>query len=79
MITAKTLAKCSHLNTLTLESLLQKSYPKDRVIQSEFVGITNGAQFCYKISFPDSDSKSGLSVTKMFVWEDSNGELVADY
>jgi hypothetical protein len=79
MITAETLRQCAYLNSTTLEDLLRKNYPKDMVVQSEFVGITNGGQFAYKIAYPDSDSKNGLAVGKVFVWQDSNGSLVADY
>lgn len=79
MITAETLRRCAYLHNLTLEAALRKSYPKDSVLRSEFLGITNGGQFAYKIVYPDEDAKNGMAVTKVFVWEDNNGELVADY
>ena len=79
MITAETLRHCAYLHSLTLEGLLRKSYPKDSVLRSEFLGITNGGQFCYKIVYPDQDGKYGMATTKVFVWQDENGELVADY
>ena len=79
MISADTIRRCAYLHNLTLEAALRKSYPKDSVLRSEFVGITNGGQFAYKIAYPDQDAKSGMAVTKVFVWQDSNGELVADY
>lgn len=79
MITVDTLRRCSYLNTLTLEELIQKNYPEDRLLQSDFLGITNGGQFAYKVSYPDDHSKDGWAVGKIFVWQNSNGELVADY
>ena len=77
MITAETLRKCSFLDSITIEKALRKSYPKDKVLRSEFVGITNGGQFCYSIVYPGDD---GIAMTsKVFVWQDSNDQLVADY
>ena len=77
MISANTIRRCAYLDSITLESILRKSYPEDRVTRSEFLGITNGEQFCYSIVFPRYD---GIAATaKVFVWEGSGGELVADY
>ena len=79
MITAETLRHCAYLHSMTLEGLLRKNYPKDSVLRSEFLGITNGNQFCYRIVYPDHLTEKGTATTKVFVWQDSNGELVADY
>jgi len=79
MLAANLVWRCSCIDTITLESLLRKAYPKDSVLRSEFLGITNGNQFCYKIVYPDQDAKNGMAVTKVFVWQDGNGDLVADY
>ena len=79
MITVDTITKCAYLSTLTLEEALRKNYPKDKILQSYFIGITNGGQFCYDISFPDSESKSGLSRSKVFVTLDVAGQPTAEY
>ena len=79
MITAETIRRCSNLDTITLENSLRKSYPEDRVLRSEFLGISNGDQFVYKIVYPDQDGNMGMSVTKLFVWEKGNGEIVVEY
>ncbi len=79
MITAEVLRKCAYLNSMSLEELLRKSYPEDMVVKSEFLGISNGGQFVYKVAYPDSDSPSGMSTDKVFVWQDSNGQILADY
>jgi hypothetical protein len=77
MISADTLRRCAWLNSLTLEQVLRKNYPKDSVLRSEFLGISNGEQFVYSIVYPGDD---GIAMTgKVFVWENSTGELVADY
>lgn len=79
MITADTIRRCAHLDASKLESLLRKSYPKDSVIRSEFLGISNGNEFVYKIVYPDQDGNMGMAVTKVFVWLDNNSDLIADY
>jgi hypothetical protein len=79
MITVDQLRKCAYLSATQIESLIRKNYPKDTVIQSDFVGISNGNQFCYKISYPDEQSKNGLSYCKVFVYIDSDGNIIADY
>jgi hypothetical protein len=79
MIPADTIRRCSNLDNITLERLLRKSYPKDSVIRSEFLGISNGDEFVYKIVYPDQDGDMGMATTKVFVWEKGNGELVAEY
>ncbi len=79
MISADTIRRCAYLHNLTLEAALRKSYPKDSVLRSEFLGISNGEQFVYKIVYPDEDAKNGMATTKVFVWENTKGELVADY
>lgn len=80
MLTADTLRKCSWLGSLTLEDLLHKNHPEDHVVTSEFLGVTNGGQFCYKIGYQDPDLQGqGLTYCKIFVWQNNNGELEADY
>lgn len=78
MITVDTIRKCSFLSSTTLEGLLRKNYPKDVVIKSDFVGITNGGQFCYNIMYFD-DIEGENRWSKAFVWQDNNGDTVADY
>ena len=79
MITADTIRRCAYLDSISLENLLQRGYSEDRVLRSEFLGITNGGQFAYKIVYPDQDGNMGMAVTKVFVWLDNNGDLIADY
>jgi hypothetical protein len=76
MITVETLRKCSWLDSTTLESLIRKNHPKDRVLLAEFVGITNGGQFAYNFRYPvDNEMHNG----RLYVWINSDGKLVADY
>ena len=78
MITAEKITKCAYLNSVQLESLLRVNYPKDVLIASKFLGITNGGQFCYFISFPDDEEKGGIAHTKVFVQTNSQGNLTCD-
>jgi hypothetical protein len=76
MITVDTLRRCAWLDTITLEMIIRKNYPKDTVLAADFVGISNGGQFVYNVAFPGED---GVEKAKVFVWQDNDGELVADY
>ena len=52
MITAQKLTMLTTLTPTLLTALLQASgYKKDRVTECQFLGITNGGQFCYKIDY----------------------------
>ena len=80
MISVDTLRRCSWLDRFTLESLLRKNYPSDRVATSDFVGITNGGEFCYKIGYQDPElNGQGLTFCKVFVHIDNDGNIVANY
>lgn len=76
MITVDTLRRCAWLSSIHIEELIRKNYPKDTVLAADFVGISNGGQFVYNVAFPGED---GVEKAKVFVWQDNNGEVVADY
>jgi hypothetical protein len=76
MITVETLRRCAWLSSVDIEKLIRKGYPKDVVLAADFVGISNGGQFVYNVAVPFED---GIEKTKVFVWQDNNGEVVADY
>jgi hypothetical protein len=76
MITNETLRQCAYLNSISLEGLIRKNYPKDVVVQSNFLGITNSGQFCYDIAYPEEGE---LRRSKVFVYIDNNGKVTADY
>lgn len=74
MITAERIQQQAYLSTTDLERLIQKNYPQDRFFSSKFLGITNGGQFCYSVTYPDPNYEQPQT-TKVFV--DSTG--TADY
>lgn len=78
MITEYKIRKLAYLDTATLEEALQKNYPEDRILQSKFLGITNGRQFCYQILYYD-DNYGEDRFTKVFVDLSPSEEPIADY
>lgn len=77
MINVNIIRNCSYLNSLQVEALLKKKYPKIVIMQCEFIGIDN-EKFCYNVSEPDTSTKTGLRPFKVFVYMNDNGEVVAD-
>ena len=67
-----------YLDTPALEKALNFMYPKDKIKESKFLGITNGGQFCYEIMYFDEEQDS-YCYTKLFVDLDCNDEPYADY
>jgi len=79
VISVDTLRRCAWLSSLALEETLRKFYPEDRVLNSEFLGISNAEQFVYKIAYPSIEDPAKVATGKVYVWLDNNGNLVADY
>ena len=80
MITAEKIKKLSNLSSAGLtQALTNAGYSKQEfILDREFVGITNGGQFCYKFAYKDSDTGE-LSNGKLFVSINETGLIVADY
>lgn len=67
MITADTLKTLTTLNARDLALTLDVSgYTGCSFKTAQFVGITNGGQFCYKVTYYD-DNGLGETVGKVFV------------
>lgn len=78
MLLARDINRCMFLDAAQLENLLNRSgYKGDRVLRSEFMGLTNGGEFCYSALYKDIDGQQQW--TKVFVNTDKDGELYADY
>lgn len=73
MITAEQIRKMAHLDNSILTDLLDSKFT-EQVLNSEFVGVTNGGQFCYDVT---SKTKWGIQHTKVFVWQEDDGRVVA--
>jgi hypothetical protein len=78
MITADAIRRCAYLSTSQLEDVLRKTYPKDKILLSTFLGVTNGGQFTYDCTYFD-DIEGENQRCKVFVYIDSTNTIVADY
>jgi hypothetical protein len=80
MITAEKINKLSNLSSAGLNQALSNAgYTMfERVMDREFLGITNGGDFCYKFIYRDS-TEGTWAYGKLFVKTLDDGTIVADY
>jgi hypothetical protein len=80
MITAEKVNKLSNLDKDQLQGALTTAgYAMcEKLLQSKFVGITTGGDFCYQFTYKDTYSGL-LSIGKLFVNIDATGNIVAEY
>lgn len=78
MITAERIQRLAYLSNTQLEEALSRTYPKDQVLTSRFLGITNGREFCYEIQFFDQHYGENTRA-KVFVNLDENNQPIATY
>jgi hypothetical protein len=80
MITADTLKTLTTFTTHGLAMALHHSgYTGASFKTAKFLGITNGGQFCYGVSYYD-DNGLGEQQGKVFLSYDSaQGKVIADY
>lgn len=80
MITAETLKQLTTMGPYALARVLDISGYTGAVFKSaEFVGITNGGEFCYKVTFYDEEGM-GEGVGKVFVkYDPAANKVTADY
>ena len=77
MITKDTIDTFSKLTAQHLTEMIRcAGYKKDTFQGARFVGITNGAQFCYEVDYDDFGE---LTRTKVFVFRNSSGLMTVDY
>ncbi len=76
MITANKITRAAYLNTQQLEQLIQESYRDDTFVSSHFLGITNGGEFAYQVTYIHDGAEAQ---TKVFVSFDQHNQLQADY
>jgi len=79
MITAFKINKCMGLDTRALERAMSRTgYKGVKFKDSNFLGITNGKQFCYEVLYFD-DSIGEDAYTKVFVDLTAQDQVVAEY
>ena len=75
MITADKLRLLTTLTPTGLTQFLKASgYKKDVVTECQFLGITNGGQFCYKID----DSDFGVKRKAFLTYNPTEDRVIAD-
>ena len=74
MITPDKIEQYGKLTTEQLVTMIRQHYPQDSFLSSKFLGITNGQEFCYSVTYTGLDYEQPVQ-TKVFV--DVNGD--ADY
>jgi len=76
MITAEKLGQLINLSAQDLTALIRKAgYREDRFLTAEFLGMTNGGQFCYRCLYPGEYEDT----CKVFVRVNTNGMMSAEY
>ena len=81
MITAERLRQYMNLTKQDLKFILADSGYTGQTFKSvEFLGITNGEQFCYRVTYFDDAGTGEVETGKVFVSHDlSTGRAVADF
>jgi hypothetical protein len=81
MITAETLQGLINFTTKDLQKILDTSgYSMCSFETAKFLGITNGGQFCYKVTYFDEAGTGDHETGKVFVSLDqATGVLTADF
>ena len=80
MILADTLKLLTTMTPTSLAQTLKVSgYDGQSFKRAEFLGITNGGEFCYKVEYHD-DSNTGRVIDKVFVrYDQSNHAITAGF
>ena len=80
MITAEQLKNLSNLDRYELARLLISSGYEGETLESvRFLGLTNGAEFCYTVSYFDDSRDGELTGGKVFVKYDAALGVTAEF
>ena len=80
MITADTLKTLTTFTTHGLAMALHHSGYTGAVFKTaKFVGITNGGQFSYAVTFPDEDGRGEGKGHVFLTYDPTEGKVTADY
>ena len=80
MILADKLKELTTYSPAALTRILNASgYKKDIVTEAKFLGMTNGGQFCYSVTYTDM-IEGDECTTKVFVsYDPTEGRVLVDY
>ena len=78
MITAETLQTLTSFTAPALSRAIQDAgYKGDAFTGAKFLGMTNGGQFCYFVTYP---AEEGTDSTKVFLtYNPTEGSVSAEY
>jgi|SanBayMetagenome_1026888.scaffolds.fasta_scaffold69504_2 hypothetical protein len=81
MITADTLNTLTSFTTRGLAMALHQSgYTGCAFETAKFLGITNGGQFCYSVTYHDDAGTGEIVTDKIFLtYDPAEGKVTADY
>jgi type 1 glutamine amidotransferase len=80
MITAATLQTLTSFTTHGLAMALHHSGYRDAAFKSaRFLGMTNGGQFCYHVSFDDEENQCEGEGKVFLTYDTARGQITADY
>ena len=81
MITADTIKTLSSFTTHGLAMALHHSgYTGASFKTAKFLGLTNGGQFCYQVTYHDDAGTGEVEVGKVFLsYDPTAGKVTADY
>ncbi len=81
MITADKLQLLTNLPAVMLTTAIQQAgYKKVKFQTAKFLGMTNGGQFCYSVTYFDEAGTGQDEVGKVFVtYESATGAVTADF
>jgi hypothetical protein len=81
MLTADKVTLLTTMGPTALKMTLASSgYSGNAFKTAKFVGITNGGQFCYKVTFFDEAGTGKDEVGKVFVsYDHANDSITADF
>jgi len=80
MITADTLKTLTSFTAPALTRAIRDAgYKEDTFTSARFVGITNGGQFCYRITYWDNIEGSEQDSKVFLNYDPTANQVIADY
>jgi hypothetical protein len=80
MITADTLKTLTSFTAAALTRAVQQAgYTQDTFESAKFLGITNGGQFCYSVTYEDIHEETIVQTKVFLTYDAANGTVSADY
>ena len=80
MITADTLKTLTSFTAPALTRAIQQAgYKTDKFNTAKFLGMTNGAQFCYSVTYTDMIEGDECTTKVYVLYDHASGRVSVDY